>query len=467
MSELPLWQSSDIEEIRSACPRAADASDGDIRELLDTYGKRGLRKPVAFARKNAGQAGQDLAEIAARRRKAHTASILDELRKGPPCEHGVPGGNLPHPETGEPAFCAKCRFMARATLGVDGSVDSGDTSVSPDDLPADQEQPAAGDSGDSGVSPWQLWSAAELLGQSFPPPRFAVEGLIPEGVMVLAGAPKVGKSWLALNLAVDVATGSKALGAVGTVQGDVLYLALEDTPRRLQRRLRQVLGDGPAPDRLGLSVQCPPTPAHALTLIRGWLTAHPGARLVIIDVFERIRGPRLQDETHYSAEYRVMSMVKKLADEYGISVVLIHHVRKMSSDDFLNEISGTTGLSGAADTIIVLKRARGEHDGTLSITGRDVEESEYALKFHADRGAWELLGPAADYAASTETRRQIMNCLRAGNDGAKPIDVAKKTGLNHDLVKKTMLRMAEAGQLEKGTAGRYFLPKTVPAVPEA
>jgi hypothetical protein len=463
MSELPVWQPSDIDAIRGVCPQP-DATSDDIRELLNTYYKRGLTNPVGFAIKNASQAGRALAEITARRRKAETAKILEELRTGVPCEHGVPDGNLPHPETGLPASCALCRAQAQAARATDGPGDSGDTQVSPDDMAAGQEERIDGDTGDNQLSPWLHWSAAELLGKSFPPARFAVDGLIPEGVTVLAGAPKVGKSWLALNIGVDVSTGGKAFGAISTVQGDVLYLSLEDTPRRLQRRLRKVLGDNPAPDRLTLSVQCPPMPAGAIAIIRGWLTSHPSARMVIIDVFERIRGPVLQHETHYSADYRVVSMVKKLADDYSIAIILIHHIRKMSSDDYLNEISGTTGLSGAADTIIVLKRARGEHDGTLSITGRDVEESEHALKFHGDRGTWELLGPAADYT-SAETRRQIMNCLRAGHDGAKPADVARATGLSHDLVKKTMQRMAGDSQLEKGTAGRYYIPKTVPAVP--
>jgi AAA domain len=466
MSELPDWQRADIEALRGACPQATDTSDDDIREILNAYHKRGLKKPVAFAIKNADQVRADLAEITTRRRKAQNAKALAQLREGPLCEHHVPGGALPHPQTGLP-LCPICRAAAVAERSAKGSGDNGDTKVSPDYPPLTSKDHANGDSGDSGVSPFALWTAAELLSKSFPPTRYAVDGLIPEGVMVLAGPPKVGKSWLALNISVDVATGGKALGAVDTSQGDVLYLALEDTARRLQRRLRQVLADGPAPGRLTLSIQWPPTPTEAIGLIEEWLTDHPAARLVVIDVFERIRGQLMPQETHYSADYRVVSAVKKLADKYSIAVVLIHHMRKMSSDDFLNEISGTTGLSGAADTIAVLKRARGEHDGTLSITGRDVEESEYALKFHADRGTWELLGPAADYEVVTETRRQIMNHLRAGHDGSKPADVARETGLDHELVKRTMLRMANAGQLEKGPAGRYYIPKPVPAVPEA
>jgi RecA-family ATPase len=281
----------------------------------------------------------------------------------------------------------------------------------------------------------------------------------------LAGAPKVGKSWLALGLCVSVASGAKALGHIGTVQGSALYLALEDTPRRLQARLRQVLGEDGAPDGLTLAVQWPALSSGGADLLAEWLESHPDARLVVIDVFERIRGPIPPSTSAYTADYMAVRRVKELADRFGVAIVLIHHMRKMSSGDFLNEVSGTLGLSGAADTIAVLKRSRGEHDGTFNITGRDVEENEFAMKFAADLGAWQLLGLAGDYAL-TDTRRQLLACLRSREAGATPKQLAESTGLDHELVKKTLKRMTDDDQVSSNGHGRYYPPVGVPGVPE-
>jgi hypothetical protein len=186
----------------------------------------------------------------------------------------------------------------------------------------------------------------------------------------------------------------------------------------------------------------------------------------VIDVFERIRGPLPPSTSAYTNDYVAIRRVKELADRFGVAIILIHHMRKMSSGDFLNEVSGTLGLSGAADTIAVLKRSRGEYDGTFNITGRDVEENEYAMKFAADLGAWQLLGLAGDYAL-TDTRRQLLACLRTREAGATPKQLAEATGLDHELVKKTLKRMTDDDQVSTNGHGRYYPPVGVPQVSPA
>jgi hypothetical protein len=305
------------------------------------------------------------------------------------------------------------------------------------------------------------WTAAGLLGQQFTEPRWAIPGLIPEGVTLLAGPPKAGKSWLALDLCVAVASGGLALGSIDVKAGPVLYLALEDTPRRLQARLRQVLAGSEPPAGFVLGIECPPMP-QGLALIEKWLLREHEPRLVVIDVFERIRGQAPAGTSAYTADYLAIRQVKALADAYGIAIILIHHLRKMGSADFLAEISGTQGLSGAADTIAVLRRSRGEFDGTLHLTGRDVEEQEYALKFAADLGAWQLSGLAAE-AGLADTRRTILNYVRQ-HPGERPAAIALAVRLDHELVKKTTIRMAKDNQLDTDGQGRYFAP--APALPD-
>lgn len=316
------------------------------------------------------------------------------------------------------------------------------------------------------------WAADELMATEFPPVRWAVPGLIAEGVNLLAGPPKVGKSWLSLGLALSVAAGDNALGSIPTQAGPVLYLALEDTARRLKSRMGKILDGRRAPHGLTLATTCPPLSDGGAEAIAGWLDRNPAARLVVVDVFAKVRGRAMSTVSAYDADYAALGYVKTLADRYGVAVVVVHHVRKAASEDFLEAISGTNGLAGAADAALVLRRPRGEADGILSITGRDVDESEHALRFTADNGAWTLLdGPAGDYAMSG-TRADIMRHVRA-NPGSAPKAIAEAIGIGYETVKKTCQRMSADGQLAADAGGRYRVPDepgtaatvSVPGVP--
>ncbi|MFF2651691.1 AAA family ATPase [Streptomyces sp. NPDC058045] len=301
------------------------------------------------------------------------------------------------------------------------------------------------------------WTADELMAMEFPEPKWAVPGIISEGVNLLAGPPKVGKSWLSLGLALSVAAGGQAMDSVTVEGGPVLYLALEDTPRRLQTRMRKILGaDGRAPGGLTLATSCPPLPQGGSEAIAQWCERNPEARMIVIDVFAKIRGLSAPGASAYDADYAAVGHAKRIADHYGIAVVLVHHVRKAGSDDFLAEVSGTNGLAGAADATLVLKRSRGQADGVLHVTGRDVDESEYALRFHSEAGAWQLLeGPATDHTIS-DSRATILRYVRE-NPGAAPKAIATGTGLASDLVRQTCSRMAKDVQLIRRDGG-YVVP---------
>jgi hypothetical protein len=311
------------------------------------------------------------------------------------------------------------------------------------------------------------WTAADIMAMEFAPPKWAVPGVLSEGVNLLCGPPKVGKSWMSLGLGVDVALGDKAFGSIAVEAGPVLYLALEDTARRLQNRLGKVLGDRPAPAGLTLATQCPPLPQGGDEAIAAWLHRHRDARMVIIDVFAKLRGMSLPGMSAYDADYAAVGRAKRVADEYGVAFVLVHHVRKAGSDDYLTEVSGTNGLAGAADATLVLKRARNQGDGVLHVTGRDVDEAEYALAFNPSKGAWQMLdGPAEDHQLG-ETRAAILRWLRQA-PGSTPKAIADGSGLSYDTVKKTCQRMLADGQLAADTGSRYRVPgvPAVPGVPE-
>ncbi|MET8981005.1 AAA family ATPase [Streptomyces sp. NPDC004539] len=301
------------------------------------------------------------------------------------------------------------------------------------------------------------WTADELMDMVFPDPKWAVPGLISEGVNLLAGPPKVGKSWLSLGLALSVAAGGTAMDSVPVEGGPVLYLALEDTPRRLQSRMGKILGTERAPASLTLATSCPPLPQGGSEAIAQWCERNPDARMVVIDVFAKIRGTSAPGASAYDADYAAVGHVKRIADHYGIAVVLVHHVRKAGADDFLAEVSGTNGLAGAADATLVLKRSRGQADGVLHVTGRDVDEAEYALRFYAEQGAWQLLeGPAAEHTIG-DSRATILRYVR-DHPGAAPKQIAEGTGLSSDLVRQTCSRMAKDVQLIRRDGG-YLAPE--------
>lgn len=308
----------------------------------------------------------------------------------------------------------------------------------------------------SGSMPATTWTGGDLLAAKFPAPRWAVPGVVAEGLTLFCGPPKVGKSWLALDVALAAALGGRALGKVPVDPGHVLLLALEDTPRRLQSRLRMLMADdNVAPELLNVRFEWPETGTQDVC---HWLEGHPDARLVVVDVVARTRGPVLRGESAYASDYAAVSVWKTIADRYGVAVLLVHHTRKAASDDFLETVSGTNGLAGSADAIMVLTRSRHAADGKLAITGRDVEEAEHALRFDATHGRWTMLeGPATDYDVG-DTRRRILQVVRSAGIPVTPKTLAADLDADYQLVKKTMLRMAKDDQLVTDGTGRYRCP---------
>jgi hypothetical protein len=299
------------------------------------------------------------------------------------------------------------------------------------------------------------WTADELMATVFPEPKWAVPGLLCEGMNLLAGAPKVGKSWMALGLGVAVASGGRALGTIHVDQGGCLYLALEDTGRRLQDRLGKVLQGAPAPAGLTLATDCETLNDGGIERIETWLRANGAARLVIVDVFTKIRGPVSEKTNAYAADYAAVGRLKDLADDYSVAFLLLHHTRKGAAEDFLDTVSGTQGLAGASDAVLVLARSRGAANAVLHVTGRDIEEAQHALGLDPVTLSWRLLdGPASDYEISAE-RRAIVAAVR-DNEGIGPKAIAELSGVAYAVVKHLVRKMVDDDQLDTDGAGHYL-----------
>ena len=216
---------------------------------------------------------------------------------------------------------------------------------------------------------------AFLMSQPLRPPNFVVDTLISQGLHILAGSPKVGKSWLALWLAVTVAKGELVWG-MSVKRGTTLYLCLEDSVLRIQNRLFEITED--APDSVHFCTECAPIGQGLEEQVETFLTAHPDTVLVIIDTLQMVRP--VHDAT-YANDYRDLSVLKRLADKHGIAILLIHHLRKEKADDVFHRISGTTAISGAVDSSFTLvEEKRGSGKAKLSCVGRDIEYRELELQ---------------------------------------------------------------------------------------
>lgn len=217
------------------------------------------------------------------------------------------------------------------------------------------------------------------------PPNFVVDTLLSQGLHVLAGSPKVGKSWLALWLAVTVAKGEPVWG-MSVKQGTTLYLCLEDSQLRIQNRLFEITED--APDSVHFCTESRILGDGLEEQLRQFLAEHPDTVLVIIDTLQMIRGTSY-DNT-YANDYRDLSILKKLADAHGIAILLVHLLRKEKADDVFNRISGTTAISGAVDgSFTLVENRRGSGVARLSCIGRDIEYQELELRRNADN-VWEV-----------------------------------------------------------------------------
>ena len=238
----------------------------------------------------------------------------------------------------------------------------------------------------------EIISAKELQDKELPQLNIIVQNILYQGLTVLASQPKIGKSWLSLDIAVCVATG-QPIWNNETLQRDVLYLALEDSFNRLQSRLNLILNDMEAPNNLYLSIMSSSISTGLLEELNNFLITHPNTKLIIIDTLQKVRDTMKTTETAYGYDYKEVGALKKFADLHGISILLVHHLRKArDKDDVFNQISGTNGIAGAADTMIVLSKPDRMQEETLfSITGRDVESYEQTIKFDKDTCHWTLL----------------------------------------------------------------------------
>ena len=234
--------------------------------------------------------------------------------------------------------------------------------------------------------------AEKLLEKEFPPKYFVINSLLTKGLSIIAGSPKIGKSWLMLDWCVRVSKGEDVWN-LKTNPGVVLYLSLEDNESRIQNRLLSVADD--VSGNLHFVTECSKLGENLEEQINNFVSEHKDTVLIVIDTFQMIRSSG--KESSYSGDYNEVQVLKQLADKLGICILLVHHLRKLSDPDPFNEISGTTGIAGCADGLFVLKKSkRCQGSATLYCTGRDIEDREIELTFDKSLCTWQMVSDSAE-----------------------------------------------------------------------
>jgi hypothetical protein len=289
-----------------------------------------------------------------------------------------------------------------------------------------------------------------LSDMTFPALKYAVPDIIPEGLTILAGSYKIGKSWMLLEFCIEIAMGGTVLGGLPVEKGKTLYFALEDGERRVSKRLSKMGAKHPLGCTFGFTSSLSNLDDGGLEELDNTLTDLDDVKLVVIDTFGKVK-PRARSNNSYDEDTSIMSKLHALAMKHKTSLVLVTHKRKTAADDEFNSIIGSVGIQGVADTILLLDKGRGSADATLAVTGRDIEERKLALQFHKENCRWQLLGDAALHDLTNE-RKSILMAL-----GQKTHykELAVILGKSDEAVKALLQKMLKDGQIERLGDGYY------------
>jgi hypothetical protein len=312
-----------------------------------------------------------------------------------------------------------------------------------------------------GESKLKLISAKELQKMVLPPIRWIIKNLLPEGLTILAARPKTGKSFLAQNASLSVARGTKALGFFETEKADVLYIALEDNFRRIQDRMNNIIQneiEKTAPDNLYYleeNKDLPKLNDGGIEELQKLVKDRPEIKLIVVDTFGRtIADKRRRDNNSYRADYEMASNLQEFAIQNHICVLLIHHTKKMQEEDVFNEISGTSGITGAMDTMFVLKK-KGK-GGKLYVTGRDVKDIEYNLVFDENICCWNVVEEEVN---TTAERKEIYEMIKSTGREMKTGEIAELLDKTVPNISKMLGKMLKDGLVESKKTGYYSVPE--------
>ena len=299
-------------------------------------------------------------------------------------------------------------------------------------------------------------NAADLQHKTYPDLKYIVPDILVEGCTVLAGKPKIGKTWLAQDMGLAVAMGGLFMGRQ-CEQGDVLYLALEDSDRRMQRRLTMMIGANKCdwPQAFQYVTEWPKIGEGCIELMVEWIESVKKPRLIVVDIIKNIRRAEHQRERQqYDQDYEAVAPLRELSIKYQLATLPLHHQRKMGAEDIMDTVSGTLALSGGADNVMVLAKEKESEERFLWSKGRDVEEFSHRV-LQDEHMRWQDHGYKSMDEPTSPQRLQIIEILVKAGRSMSIEEIATAIGMNVNAAKQRLFQMLNADEISRPATGRY------------
>ena len=314
-----------------------------------------------------------------------------------------------------------------------------------------------------GPVPLKATDALAIYQADFPPQVFVVNDILPRGLTLAAGRPKVGKSWATLQIAIAVAFGEQALGRFRVpIAGRVTYLALEEPAERTHRRLMDIVPIADARlQNINFIYQIPPLMTGGAAQLDAFLTAHP-SELVVVDTLLALVAAHNARKDVLRGDYTEVNTLRQITDKHHAAMLCVAHSRK-AAGDAVDSIIGTSGTTAACDAVWQIQRSN-TGEASLTVKGREYEEALYGLKFNSGEPfGWQVTGVGAEVGMSEE-RRDILLVLQ--QEGAKkPADIARLLGnKNINTTRRLIQKLAYDGLIRLQSNGTYITVNGVNAV---
>jgi len=294
---------------------------------------------------------------------------------------------------------------------------------------------------------------SELFATNIPPVNFVIQDLLPaSGLAVIGGKPKMGKSLIMIDLGLAISSGGRFLNVFDVKASEVLYLALEDTDRRMKARIKKMIPDCPPSGRLHLAFSWDNQGHEAMSSLGSWLDAHQNVKIVIIDTISRF-SPSFSG-VKYSDQYVNFAELKKFADTRNIIVMIVHHLKKTKSNDPFEMLYGSNAVAGAADTIWILQRERGEPFATLQVSGRDIPDQFLSMKIDESLLCWTVIDPMTEKLIKREFLK-VYNILKTKGSVMSLTEISIASGFKKPVLSKYLHKLIEYEYVEKVGYGRY------------
>ena len=347
----------------------------------------------------------------------------------------------------------RARLFSKALDDAKTALDNGETSETVSQMLHDTINDIEKTSGKpASLISYSRKSAADIMNTDYPDVSWVVVGVLPGGLTIINGGPKVGKSWFVLHLGTAVSSGGCFMGCCQTIKGEVLYLALEDTYRRIKSRLYKQQGTG----NNNFFIETPGTWKGGVAGIKQYLKEYPETKLIIIDTLFKFNP--INDTNSYSDTYSVLSEIQTIAQ--NTPIVLVHHTRKGAKNgngsSWAEDGMGSQGINSACDTIIVINKPDGEASGTMTIKGRDIEERRLNIIFDKDICTWRITGEGNFEKQEPAAQAAVLELLEdAGPMGMKTGIIAEALKKNVSGVSNLLNSLLSKGKVHQPSYGYW------------